>query len=367
MNPLFEPFQLGTLQLRNRFVRSATQDWLCNPDGTVSAEQLELYRQLALGGVGLIITSHSYISSPHGRAAIKQNGIFAEKFVEGYKRLVDVVHQHGARIVLQLSHAGRQTLPENIDGNMPLAPSDFFNDKGEQMARAITDAELEQLKEDFEAAALRAKRAGFDGVQIHAAHGYLLAQFLSPFTNHRNDLYGGSREARTALPAEIVYRIKAATGKQFAVLTKLNTTDGLNVPIQLSLDDALYAAEMMAVHGADALEISGGTAKESRTVMARPAINSPEQEAYFAAAAKQIKEKVNVPILLVGGIRSVAVMNKVIADGTADMVSLCRPFVKEPALVNKLAAQSQEKATCVSCNGCFNPEGLRCSFIDPSQ
>ena len=367
MNPLFEPFQLGPLQLRNRFVRSATQDWLCNPDGTVSAAQLELYRQLAQGGVGLIITSHSYVSSPHGRAAIKQNGIFADKFVEGYKRLVDAAHQHGARIVLQLSHAGRQTLPDIIDGQMPLAPSDFYNEKGDRVARAMTDSELEQLKEDFETAALRAKRAGFDGVQVHAAHGYLLAQFLSPYTNQRADLYGGSREARTALPAEIVYRVKAATGKSFAVLTKLNTTDGLNAPVQLSPEDAVYAAEMMAVHGADAIETSGGTARESRTVMARPAINSPDQEAYFAAAARQIKEKVQVPILLVGGIRSVEVMNQVVSEGTADMVSLCRPFVREPDLVNKLAAQSQTKATCVSCNACFNPEGLRCSYIAPAN
>lgn len=365
MSKLFESYQIGPLTFRNRFVRSATQDWLCEPDGQVSETQLELYKNLAAGGVGLIITGHSYVSAPYGRAALRQNGIYDDKFVDGYKRLVETVHQQGAKIILQLNHAGRQTLPDIINGHMPVAPSDCFDEQGRQVARALTLDEIEKLKEDFEAAAIRAKRAGFDGVQVHIAHGYLLAQFLSPFTNHRNDGYGGSQEQRTVLPTEIGWRVKAAVGPHFAVYAKLNTTDGISDPVQLSLEDAVYAAEMLAVHEVDAIETSGGTAKESRLVMAQPGILSPDKEAYFAPAAQKIKAAAKIPIQLVGGMRSVEVMESVIDRGVADMVSLSRPFVLEPDLVNKLAA-GQKKAKCVSCNACFNPEGLKCRYAGPS-
>jgi 2,4-dienoyl-CoA reductase-like NADH-dependent reductase (Old Yellow Enzyme family) len=331
----------------------------------VSEAQLDLYKRLAAGGVGLIITGHSYVAHPHGRAALLQNGIFDERFVEGYKRMVNTVHQQGAKIVLQLNHAGRQTLPDIIEENMPVAPSDRFDEKGRQVARALTADEIERLKEAFETAAARAKRAGFDGVQVHVAHGYLLAQFLSPFTNQRSDEYGGSREQRTALPAEIAYRVKAAVGRQFPVYAKLNTTDGISDPVQISLDDVVYAAKMLEAHGVDAIETSGGTARESRLVMAKPGILNPGQEAYFAPAAQKVKAAVKIPIQLVGGLRSVEVMNSILDQGIADMLSLSRPFVLEPDLVNKLAA-GQKKVKCVSCNACFNPEGLKCRYAGPS-
>ena len=366
MSMLFEPVQIGTTTFRNRFVRSATQDWLSEPDGRVSDAQLKLYEQLAAGGVGLIITAHSYVSHPLGRAGNPQNALYHEKFVEGYKRLADTVHRHGAKLVVQLAHAGRQTLPELIDGQMPVAPSDMFDEKGRQVARSLTTDEIARILEDYEAAALRAKRAGVDGVQIHMAHGYLLAQFLSPYTNHRDDEYGGSVEQRVRLLAEAAYRVKAAVGRQFPVLAKLNTTDGVTAPIQLSLEDVVYAAGMIAEHGIDAIETSGGTIKESRIVMSKPGILKPEHEAYFLPAAAAIKAAVKIPVILVGGLRSVSVMESVLAAGTADMISMSRPFVREPDLVNKIAA-GQTKATCISCNLCFNPQGLKCRFEGPAS
>jgi 2,4-dienoyl-CoA reductase-like NADH-dependent reductase (Old Yellow Enzyme family) len=196
------------------------------PDGEVSEEQLKLFRNLAAGGVGLIMTGHSYVSHPLGRASIPQNGIFHERFLDGYKKMVEAVHQHGAKIFLQLAHAGRQTAPDFIDGQMPVAPSDLFDEQGRQVARALTLEEIDRLQEDYEAAALRAKRAGFDGVQLHMAHGYLLAQFLSPYTNHREDEYGGSIDHRISLLCALSYRVKAAVGRQYPVFAKLNTTDG---------------------------------------------------------------------------------------------------------------------------------------------
>lgn len=364
MSTLFDPIKVGSMTFRNRFVRSATQDWLPQSDGQVSDAQLALYEQLAAGGVGLIMTGHSYVSHPFGRAANPQNAIYHERFIDGYKKMVEVVHRHDAKIFLQLAHAGRQTVPELIDGKMPVAPSDIFDAKGQQVARALTLDEIEHLLEDYEAAAMRAKRAGFDGVQLHMAHGYLLAQFLSPYTNHREDEYGGSVDQRIRLLCEVTYRVKTAVGRQFPVFAKLNTTDGVTDKTQLSLEDVLYTANMIAEHGIDAIETSGGTIKETRVVMAKPGILKPEQEAYFAPAAKQVKAAVKVPVILVGGLRSTAVMEDLIANGTADMLSMSRPFVREPDLINKLAA-GQKKATCVSCNACFNPQGLKCRYEGP--
>ena len=363
---LFTPVKVGPVTFRNRFVRSATNDWMSEPDGRISERQLPIYEALAAGGVGLIITAHSYVSHPLGRAGIPQNAIYHDRFIDGYKKMIEVVHRHGAKIFLQLAHAGGRTVAETIEGNMPVAPSDLFDEKGRQTARSFTVDEIERLLEDYETAALRAKRAGFDGVQIHMAHGYLLAQFLSPFSNRRDDEYGGTVEGRVRMLAETAYRVKAAVGRQFPVFAKLNTTDGIADEKHLSMDDVVYAAKMIAEHGVDAIETSGGSSKETRNVMAKSGILSSEQEAYFAPAAKKIKAGMSVPILLVGGVRSVAVMEEVLANGTADMVSLSRPFIREPYLVNKLSA-GQPKATCVSCNGCFLPGGIKCTYELPTS
>ena len=366
MSKLFDPIQINSLTIRNRFVRSATHDRMAEPDGRISEGELKLYEDLAAGGAGLIITAHSYVSHPLGRASIPQNAIFDDNYVEGYKRLAEVVHRHGAKLIIQLAHAGRQTMPDLIEGRMPVAPSDLFDDKGQQVARALTKDEIQELLGDYQAAALRAKRAGADGVQIHMAHGYLLAQFLSPYTNHRTDEYGGSRENRTALLAEAAYRVKSAVGRQFPVLAKLNTTDGVAAPVQLTLEDAVYAARVIAEHGIDAIETSGGTIKETRAVMSKPGIATPDQEACFADAAAAVKAAVKVPVILVGCLRSASVMESILDKGIADMVSLSRPFVREPDLVNKIAA-GQAKVTCVSCNACFNPQGLKCMLDNAAK
>lgn len=363
MSTLFESVRMGTLELRNRFVRSATQDWLAESDGQISDAQISLYTALAAGGVGLIITAHSAVSLPLGRAGNPQNAISHDKYIAGYSRLADAVHKHGSRLILQLSHAGCQTGLDMTEGQMPIGPSDVFDAQGAQIARAMTLGEIEKLVGDFAAAAMRAKRAGVDGVQVHIAHGYALAQFLSPWSNQRTDEYGGSLESRLRLLAEVIWRVREAVGRDFPLLVKLNTTDGVDATGTLTLDDVVCAAQTIADHGATAIEASGGTGRVSRLVMAKTGIMTPEQESYFAPAAAAIKAKVSLPVLLVGGNRSLAVMEANLAQGKADFISLSRPFVREPDLVNRLAA-GQEKAACVSCNACFNPKGLRCRFVD---
>ena len=358
---LFDPYRIGNMEVKNRFIRSATEDWLGEPDGSISAAKISLYERLAAGGVGTIVTGHAYVSYPHGRVGLRQSAIYDDRFLDSYSRLTETVQRHGARLILQLSHAGRQTASDVINGQMPVAPSDLFDEKGVQIARALSPDEMQPLLEDFSAAALRAKRAGFDGVQIHMAHGYLLAQFLSPFTNKRNGQYGGTADQRIRFPAEVVRQVRAAVGDSFPILVKLNSTDGLSdsAQPQITLEDVVHFAGVLADRSVDALEISGGTIKENLQIMSKPGIKKPTEEAYFVSTATAIKAKVNLPVILVGGLRSLAVMETVISEGRADMISMSRPFIREPNLINQLAS-GQGKATCISCNGCFNPSGIKC-------
>ncbi len=368
MKNLFSPCVIGKMSLKNRFVRSATEDWLGTPDGRITTEKMALYEQLAAGGVGTIITGHAYVAHPHGRAAQKQNGIWDDKYVEGWQELARIAHAHDTRLVLQLAHAGRQTSPEIIEGEMPVAPSDLYDDAGAQTARALSEAELQQLAQAYAAAARRAKEAGCDGVQLHMAHGYLLAQFLSPYTNRREDVYGGSWENRARFPLEVVSSVRLAVGPNFPLWIKLNSTDGLpeTMQPQLSQTEVVQYAKKFADASVDAIELSGGTIKENRLVMAKLGIRTPKDEAYFLAAAEAVKAAVEVPVILVGGMRSRAVMQEALNEGKADLVSMSRAFICELDLVKRLAA-GQEKASCVSCNGCFNPRGIRCVLPDKNK
>ncbi|MDD4237065.1 MAG: NADH:flavin oxidoreductase [Desulfotomaculaceae bacterium] len=361
MSTLFQPISLGSMVIKNRFVRSATHDFMGNLDGTISDSEIKLYRTLAQNDVGLIITAHSYVQHPLGRVAPGQNAICDDQFIEGYRRLADTVHEYGAKFVLQISHAGRQfSVP--MEGLVPVAPSAVTDNSIGITPRALTEKEIWELIECYTAAMLRAKEAGCDGVQVHIAHGYLLSEFISPYTNKREDQWGGSIENRTRILKEIIVRGRKIVGEAYPVLVKLNTTDGFEGAGYLALEDVIYTAKLLDSLGVVAIEVSGGI-KESKKGFAWPGIRTPEKEAYFSTAAKAIKAEVACPVILVGGLRSLAVMESVLERGIADMVALCRPYVKEPDLVKRFS-NGQAKVACVSCNACFNPKGIRCNYKD---
>ncbi|MHC1745875.1 MAG: NADH:flavin oxidoreductase [Negativicutes bacterium] len=360
MSILFTPISIGSFTVKNRFVRSATQDYLGNEDGSISEAELLLYSQLAQNDVGLIISAHSYVQHPLGKASIRQNAIYEDRFITGYKQVTETVHRYGAKFVLQISHAGRQTTSDLIDNLTPVAPSAVTNGVTGITPRELSEAEIQQLIADYAAAMRRAKDANCDGVQLHIAHGYLLAQFLSPYTNKRTDMWGGSIENRTRIFREIIAAGRKQVGDQYPILVKLNSTDGLVGSGYLSLEDVIYTAKLLEQCGVCAIEISGGM-HEAKGVMAQPGVNTPEKEAYFAKTSQALKKAVAIPIILVGGLRSLKIMENVVANGVADMVSLSRPFIKEPDLVQHLQHGAKE-VQCISCNACFNPAGLRCYY-----
>jgi len=361
MSILFEPIALNEMIVPNRLVRSATNDRRAELSGKVNDALIDVYEALAAGGVGLIITGHAYVTW-NGKASPEMIGVHEDDMIHDLKRLVDAVHKYDSKIVIQLNHAGRQTSAATI-GETPVAPSAVYNPLTEKTPKELTAEEVEALIEAYVAAATRSISAGFDGVQIHCAHGYLGSQFISPYTNKREDQWGGSLENRMRFPLEIYRRIRKSAGESYPVMIKLNSEDYLDGG--LTIGDSAQIAKTLSREGIDAVEISGAMG-ESVLSAIRKDISEEADEAYFLSNAREFKKGMDVPLILVGGMRSPGLMEKLLADGEADMMSMCRPFIREPDLVNRWKGGDRRKADCISCNGCqkYKDEPVRCIMLD---
>jgi 2,4-dienoyl-CoA reductase-like NADH-dependent reductase (Old Yellow Enzyme family) len=353
MSILFEPAKIRGMEMRNRFVRSATYDGCADKHGYVSEKQIKLFSGLAEGGIGLIVTGITHVH-PSGQISLYQNSMTNDDFIPGLKRLTAAVHDRGAKIAVQLFHAGRERgkFVKAKDGEA-LAPSFVEDDPYFTYPyRSITEDEISDVVRAFGDAAKRAKEAGFDAVQVHAAHAYLLSEFLSPFTNRRKDDWGGTLENRLRIHHEIYKDIRKKGGEDYPVLVKIGVQDGFAGGLEFG--EGKMAAQRLAQWGYDALEISSGLrGKGYETAEFRTKINRVEREAYFRTWCKEIKSQVNVPVMMVGGLRSFELMEEVVKNGEADFVSLSRPFIREPGLVNDWKSVDRHRATCISCNKCF--------------
>jgi 2,4-dienoyl-CoA reductase-like NADH-dependent reductase (Old Yellow Enzyme family) len=366
MPDIFGPVHINKLELRNRFVRSATWEGMAAPDGACTPEVIKVLAELARGGVGLIISSHAFVS-PEGRATGRQLGIFEDRLAKTLEPLAAAVHKEHGRIALQLAHAGIFAFTKET-GEPALAASavEGFT-KGP--VREAGKEDIARLVDAFSAAALRARDAGFDAVQVHAAHGYLLNQFLSPTFNRRADEYGGPIENRARCLLEIIAAIRKNLGRDFPLLVKLNSRD--DVENGLSLEDSIKVGKLLAPAGVDAIELSGGTIISGKLSPSRTKIDAPEREAYFRDAAQAFKKEVPLPLILVGGIRSFATAHALIKNGTADFVSMSRAFICEPGLVKRWKSGDLRPSECVSDNRCFGPamagRGINCETKRPPK
>lgn len=358
MSILFTPLKIGPLTVPNRFVRSATHDFMADDEGHVTDANIELYARLAEGEVGLIITGHAHVQ-PSGKASPRQMGVFDDRFARGLARIPEAVHRFPSRVFLQIAHAGRQT-KEKLCGCVPVSPSAVYDPVSKVMPRELSGDDIRVLIADFVSAGDRAKQAGFDGVQLHAAHGYLLSSFLSPHTNRRADEWGGPLENRARVLIEILRGVKGACGRDFPVIVKLNSTDFLEGG--LVLDDAVRIALRLEAEGIDGIEVSGGMAEAGRgSVWA--GLRSEDDEGYFVENAARIKQAVRVPVSGLGGIRTLAAAERIVREGRADLVSLSRPLIRDPFLVKHFREGLAAKSECISCNTCFNPRGIRCAEL----
>jgi 2,4-dienoyl-CoA reductase-like NADH-dependent reductase (Old Yellow Enzyme family) len=353
MSVLFEPIKIKNMELRNRFVRSATFDGCASESGQVSKKQIKIFDELADGGVGLIITG---ITSVHhsGQRFLSQNSIDSDDCIPGFKRLTARVHNRGAKIAVQLFHAGREGggLKESKN-KQAIAPSFIDHDPHfTGQYRTLTEDEIWEIIRAFGDAARRARAAEFDAVQLHGAHGYLLSQFLSPYSNRRDDNWGGSLEKRLRFHYEIYQTIRAKVGEDYPVLIKIGVQDGFSGGLELR--EGEVAAQHLARWGFDALEISSGLRGERfEDTEFRTKINSLDREGYFRDWCKRIKRQVNVPIMIVGGLRTFELMEEVIQKGEADFISLSRPLIREPGIINVWKSGNHQRSPCISCNECL--------------
>jgi 2,4-dienoyl-CoA reductase-like NADH-dependent reductase (Old Yellow Enzyme family) len=351
---------------------------MANDIGEVTDKLIKRYSQIAKGGAGLVVPGYLFIMA-NGRAMPNQTGIHNDSMIEGLKKLVDEIHDKGSKVAFQLVHSGRQTSKDYIE-QTPIAPSKGPRDNIYMVKpKELTEHEIHEIIKAFGAAAFRASEAGADGVQIHAAHGYLVNQFLSPFFNKRTDSWGSSDENRFRFLKEIVLEIKKNIPDEMTILIKLNTQDYTpkeGITLDLAKEYSAWLAELPI----DGLEVSCGTLSFSMFNMVRGDVPTEEiimnfpwwrkilgklmlknmegkfnlEEGYNLEAAKLIKPVVKgKPLFLVGGLRKVAHMEEVLKNGFADFISMSRPFIREPNIVNKIAEGKTDSVACVSCNKCF--------------
>jgi 2,4-dienoyl-CoA reductase-like NADH-dependent reductase (Old Yellow Enzyme family) len=351
MATLFEETTINGMTTRNKMVRSATWEGMCDQDGRPTDKLIDCYRNLAQGGIGLIISGFTFIQ-PDGKGMPGKMGIHSDGFASDYENLTRAVHEADGKIAVQLVHAGGQTNAGNA-GRQPLAPSAIQVDQFQEMPAELTKDEIRDIVSAFGEGARRAKAWGFDAVQLHGAHGFLINQFLSPLTNRRTDEYGGDIENRGRFLLEVYQKVREAAGADYPVLIKLNAADNLDGGLEL--DDAIYAAKKLADAGIDAIEVSAGTPASGAENPAREKINKPEKEAYNLEFARRIKEAVTCPIIVVGGLRSYDVAEKTVREDGMDYIAMSRPLIREPGLANRWLQGERSPAKCISCNSCFTP------------
>ncbi len=344
----FSPIGIKGMVLPNRFMRSATHDGTADESGAATEKSLSIYRALGEGDIGLTVSGFAFVSEL-GQALPGQYGAHSDRMIAGLKQMATAVHSKGGRIALQIVHAGASS-PYLMSKAIPCpAPSRI---EGRSIPhREMTSDEIEAVIRDFGAAAARAREAGFDAVQLHGAHGYLLSQFLSPLTNRRLDSWGGSLENRCRLHLEVIRQIRLQVGRDFPLLVKLGIMD--DDPGGTTLAEGVAAAERMVQAGIDAIEVSAGIGGN----FFRRAIGkewTPEDEQpYFRDRTAALKGGVPVSIALVGGIRSLQTARAVLAAGEADIVAMSRAFIREPGLVRRWAAGDHRPARCIVCNQCY--------------
>lgn len=349
---LFSPVRIGRLALPNRLVRSATAECLATePLGRATPALADLFRDLAAGGVGLIVSGHAYVA-PEGKAHPEMLSAHCDQMIPGLQTLAQAAHDAGGRVALQINHGGRQCNPACTPER--LAPSAVpLPSQSNCPPREMTQAEVIAAAEAFGQAARRAKEAGFDAVQIHAAHGYLIGQFLSPHTNRRRDGWGGDLEGRLRFLAAVCEAVRGQVGREYPVFIKLGMADNLErVPDGLTPEDGAQIVGHLADLGLDAVEVSGGYGGGQRDFNTRLGVGKKAPEAYFRELARRARAATTLPVILVGGMRSRGVMEEVLASGDADMVALCRPFISEPDLPLRLQRGETKASRCISGGRC---------------
>lgn len=351
-NKLFEEGQIGRLTIKNRSVMPAMGVGLAEPDGQTNEHIIRYYEERAKGGIGLIITEITRVEPVYGTGMLCQLGANDPKLIPGLERLADRVHRYGTKIFVQLHHPGRENKSAMIEGRQIVAPSAITCKVTQEEPRALETEEVEDLVKAFVKGANIAKAAGIDGVELHAAHGYLLDEFLSPYTNVREDKYGGSFEKRFTIMGEIIAGIRATCGKDFPISVRISADEF--VEGGLTLEQTVPIAKALEECGIDVINVSSGI-YESSTTIVEP---SSYPQGWKKHLAKAIKEAVSIPVIAVNNIKDPSVAEALLEEGICDYIGLARASLADPEFMKKTKeGRADEVNRCIGCLNCFGSIG----------
>lgn len=334
-------------------MRSATYYGLADEDGFIGEKSVRLMKQLAANDVGLIVTGYAYVQK-NGQCFIDMNGIQDDDHIPGYKEMTEAVHDVDGKIVMQIVHGGTgATTVAQTNGDLVAVsvPEELSDQRTKP--RHLTDEDIETIIDAFGQAAGRVQEAGFDGVQIHGAHGYLVTQFLSPQSNRRTDKWGGSLENRMRFAVGVTRAMRSRVDDDFPIMIKLGCRDYSENPDRLTIEEGVEVVKTLEAEGLCHIEISHGMTDRAYRKMST-GITTTDREAYMLDDARTIRKATGMPLGLVGGMRSPSPMEDILHAGLVDTLSLCRPLIREPDLIKKWKEGSTESAACISCGGCFN-------------
>ena len=385
---VFEPARLGPVTLKNRIIKAATFEGAA-PRGEVTDQLIEFHRRMASGGVGM--TTVAYLAvAPEGRTD-RHCVLLGEESLPGLRRLTETVHDAGAAVSAQIGHAG-PVANARSNGAPSLAPSRRFSPSG-SMTRAASDDDIARITEQYRQGAAVALEAGFDCIEIHLGHNYLLSAFLSPKLNHRTDRWGGSLANRARFPRQVVNAVREEVGDQVAVTAKLNMADG--VPGGFWLEESIEFARMLETDGGlDAIELTGGSSLSNpmylfrgeaprpefaatlppplrvgfRAVGSRFLRDYPFEEAFFLPYARQFLDALRMPLILLGGVNRLDTVERALSEGFS-FVAMARALLREPDLVGRWEKGVAAEGLCIHCNKCMPTiySGTRCVLVPADE
>lgn len=364
MKGLFDCTTIKNMKFKNRFFKSGSWEALATEDSHMTDELFKVYEELAKGGVGTIATGYAHVEK-NEQPAPNMMGIYDDSFIPEYKKLTDMVHGYGANIIMQVTYGGTRS---HLDNPSPViwGASPIRNEVTGIMPVEISKDEIKYLVKSFGKAAQRVKKSGFDGVQIHAAHGYFLSQFLCPHYNKRTDEYGGSIENRARIILEIYHEIRKTVGSDYPIFIKFNSEDFMEDG--LTSEESIIVSKLLEEAGIDAIEVTGGNDSSLHVVennldaVRKKVVFSKDKQSYFKAHAEKLAKAISIPVILTGGNRDADTMNEILNDTHIEYFGLCRTLIREPGLINEWKDGDYKTPKCISCNQCFNTHGKRCIF-----
>lgn len=363
MKNLFDKSMLRNKQVKNRFVRTGLWEDACDVDGHINQNVINIYEELAQGGVGILTTGYARVTKEEAPNP-GMMAMYDDMFIDEYKKLTDVVSKYDVVFLMQLAYGGSMT-GYNLGERKIFGPSAIMNESTKVVPVEMTKEDIIYLTNQYANAALRAQKAGFDGITIHAAHGYLLSHFLCPYYNQRTDEYGGSIDNRARIIYEIYAAIRNICNDDFIITIKINCEDFMESD-GLTKEDSMHVCQELSKKGIDAIELSGGNSS-SRYVLKNNLMTSRtgvkisiDNESYFKQYAIDLANTINTPVILTGGNRSYEVMDNILNNSNVSYFAFGRPLTAEPDLINKLKEDHSYITKCASCNQCYKTEFRRC-------